>query len=193
MAKVFVLMAQGFEEMELVITVDILRRAGIDVETVALEDSLEPVLGSRKMRMVPDTTLARIDAASCDMVVLPGGKEGAERLGASEAVLELVRRVHGLGKYVAAICAAPAVLVKAGIMKGRRITCHPVVVEHIPGAIFQTHRVVVDEKTITSRAAGTTFEFAFTLVETLCGKQKIKEVNRGCLALLPDQLPELMS
>ncbi len=193
MPNVVILMAQGFEEMELVITADILRRAGVDVFMTSIEEQADPITGSRGIRMLPDQTIDRAAPESIDMLVLPGGLEGTRRLADSDRVIDLVRQVHKLGKPVAAICAAPAVLVKAGVVAGRRVTCHPGAIEHMVGVVYQTHRVVVDGQIITSRAAGTTFEFAFQLVEMLCGKQKVKEVNRGTLALLPDQLPDLMS
>lgn len=193
MPNVAVLMAQGFEEMELVITVDILRRAGIDVRMTSIEESMEPIVGSRGIRITPDQTLSALKPEGCDLIILPGGLEGTRRLGENEKVLELLRHTHQIGKALAAICAAPAVLVKAGVVSNRRVTCHPGAIEHMIGVKFQTHRVVVDGNITTSRAAGTTFEFAFQLVELLCGKQKVKEVNRGVLALLPDQLHDLMT
>lgn len=185
MAKVFVLMAQGFEEMELVITVDILRRAGVDAKMVSLNKDLEPVLGSRGIRMIPDYTLDSIDENSCDMVVLPGGNEGTERLGTDERVLGLLRRVKDRGRKIAAICAAPTVLVKAGVVGGKKVTSHPAVEARMTGVAYHQDRVVQDGDFITSRAAGTTFEFAYKLVEILVGKEKITEVNKGVLAHLP--------
>ena len=193
MPRVCVLMAQGFEEMELVITVDVLRRAGVTVDIVTIAETVDPVLGSRQIRMVPDRVLAGLDPAAYDAVVLPGGLEGTERLGKSTRVLELVRAMVGAGKLVAAICAAPTVLAQAGLVDGRRITCHPGAVGGVKRAVLETHRVVTDGMFVTSRAAGTTFEFAFALVERLVGPEKVKEVNRGVLAILPDALPGLMA
>ena len=193
MPRVCVLMAQGFEEMELVITVDVLRRAGVTVDIVTIGETVEPVVGSRQIRMVPDRVLAGLDPASYDGVVLPGGLEGTERLGKSTGVLELVRTMAQAGKLVAAICAAPVILAESGLMDGRRITCHPGAVSRVSRAVFEPHRVVTDGPFVTSRAAGTTFEFAFKLVERLAGPEKVKEVNRGALAILPEALPELMA
>ncbi len=192
MAQVFVLMAQGFEEMEFTITVDVLRRAGIDVKCVTLNAGLDPVMGSRGIKMVPEITFEQIDEKQCDMLILPGGVEGTERLGKDERVLALVKRLADRGQRLAAICAAPAVFVKAGVVQGRRVTSHPAVEKLMTGVLYQTHRVVVDGPFVTSRSAGTTFEFAFALVEMLAGKEKVKDVNKGVLALLPDALPELM-
>ena len=193
MAHVGVLMAQGFEEMELVITADILRRAGAEVTLITLAPTLEPVTGSRGIRLVPDAVLSGISADRFEMIVLPGGLEGTERLGGDPAVIDLIQQMHRQNRLIAAICAAPAVLVKAGLGVGKRLTSHPAAAGHMTGVEYQTARVVTDGQVITSRAAGTTFEFAFALVERLFGPEKVREVNRGVLALLPDQLPALMA
>lgn len=193
MPRVCVLMAQGFEEMELVITVDVLRRAGVSVDIVSIGDHLDPVLGSRQIRMVPDLLLAKLDPEAYDGVVLPGGLEGTERLGKCPAVIELLKKMIARGKLIAAICAAPTILAEAGLVDGRRITCHPSTVGGVKRAVFEPHRVVSDGQFVTSRAAGTTFEFAFKLVERLVGPEKVREVNRGVVAILPEALPELMA
>lgn len=193
MPRVCVLMAQGYEEMELVITVDVLRRAGVTVDIVTINETTDPVLGSRQIRMVPDLVLSRIDVTQYDGVVLPGGIEGTERLGKCSGVLDLIRTMINGGKLIAAICAAPTILAEAGLMDGRRITCHPGAVGGVKRAVLETHRVVTDGQFVTSRAAGTTFEFAFKLVERLTGPEKVREVNRGVLALLPEALPALLA
>jgi 4-methyl-5(b-hydroxyethyl)-thiazole monophosphate biosynthesis len=179
-----VFMAPGFEEMELTITVDILRRAGIEVNTVALSSEKKPVTGSRKISMLPDLTIDEISQQNCDIAILPGGLEGTRNLGASERVIGFLQKMHGEGKKVAAICAAPAVLVKAGLLKGRRATSHPAAAEHMPGTNYSEERVVIDGNITTSRAAGTTFEFAFSLVEQLIGPEAVEQVNKGVLANL---------
>ncbi len=180
--KVAVFMATGFEEMELTISVDILRRAGARVDMVSLEPELKPVKGSRGIVMLPDTTIDKLDYANLDMIILPGGLEGTKNLGENEKVLALLAAMHKSGKKVAAICAAPAVLVKAGILKSCRATSHPAAAGHMPGVLYSEERVVVDGNITTSRAAGTTFEFAFALVEQLFGKAAVSAVNEGVLA-----------
>jgi DJ-1 family protein len=185
MPNVGILLAQGFEEMELVITTDILRRAGAKVMLISLLSSREPVPGSRAIRISPDISFAEADFSTFDTVVLPGGLEGTRRLGEDPRVIELLQRLHGQGKTIAAICAAPTILVKAGIATDRHVTSHPSTAAGMSGVVYQTARVVADGNLITSRAAGTTFEFAFALVEKLFGPEKVKEVNQGVLALLP--------
>ncbi len=184
MPNVFVFMASGFEEMELVITVDILRRAGVQVSTVSLSPDRAPVIGSRGIPMTPDTTIGEVRPEMCDMVVLPGGLEGTRNLGNDNRVIEFVKAVQVAGRWVAAICAAPTVLLKAGAREGTRMTSHPSVEGQMAGAVYRKERVVEDGKTITSRAAGTTFEFALRLAEKLAGPEKALEVNRGVLALV---------
>ncbi len=185
MPKVFVIMAKGFEEMELVITVDILRRAGVEVKTVSLDKTTEPVIGSRKIPIVPDETIDSVKAEDFDMMILPGGAEGTERLGKDERVMAMLKKFNKLDKPIAAICAAPTVVVKAGLGAGKTMTSHPSTEAGMTGAIYRQDRVVVDGKLITSRAAGTTFEFAFKIIEFLVGGEKVKEVNKGVLAHLP--------
>jgi 4-methyl-5(b-hydroxyethyl)-thiazole monophosphate biosynthesis len=180
--NVFVFMASGFEEMELTITTDILRRAGLNVKTVSLEDSEKPVTGSRQIKMLPDTNINDTAIANADMIILPGGLEGTKNLGANEKVIEIIKKMHQNNKLVAAICAAPAVLVKAGIATQKNLTSHPAAADHMQGVNYSEDRVVKDGNIITSRAAGTTFEFAFAIIEELLGKDAVQKVNQGVLA-----------
>lgn len=182
--KVVVFMAPGFEEMELTITVDILRRAGIEALTASLADNIAPVKGSRGIFMVPDITIDQIKCEQLDMVVLPGGIEGTQNLAESAKVLEIIKTMQKLGRKIAAICAAPAVLVLAGVAVGRRATSHPAAADHMKGVNYSEERVVIDGNMITSRAAGTTFEFAFALIESLLGQEASEAVNAGVLARL---------
>ena len=182
--QALVFMAPGFEEMELTITVDILRRAGIEVNTVTLAADRSPVTGSRNISMLPDLTLEEIAIEKCDIAILPGGIDGTRNLGANQKVIGFIQKMHAAGKKVAAICAAPAVLARAGLIEGRRATSHPAAAEHMAGTIYCEDRVVIDGNVTTSRAAGTTFEFAFSLVEQLLGAEAVKQVNKGVLARL---------
>ncbi|MBU1109481.1 MAG: DJ-1/PfpI family protein [Candidatus Riflebacteria bacterium] len=190
MAEAWVLMAQGFEEAEFAVIVDILRRAGVNVKTVSLNSTLDPIMGSRDIKMIPDTTIDEVLKEECDLVVLPGGVEGSFLLGEDPRVLQLTRKMVEENRFVAAMCASSTVLIKAGLLNGRHATSHPGVELEMVGAVYHRHRVVVDGHIITSRAPGTTFDFAFKLVEMLLGREKVWEVNKGVLALLPDQLPE---
>lgn len=184
MPLIYVFMAEGFEEMELGISVDILRRAGCTVKTVTLKSDLKPVLGSRGIAMVPDIKFDDINEDACDMLLLPGGLDGTKNLGDDPRILKLLRKFFDRSKWIAAICAAPLVLLKAGIGSGMALTSHPAAEQHMHGVDYKTERVVTDGKVITSRAAGTSFEFAFHIIELLLGAEKALEVNRGVLATL---------
>lgn len=177
MHKVLVLLAQGCEEIEAVTVIDILRRAGIEVASAGLDDL--PVLASRGVMLLPDTTLDLALHQSFDMVVLPGGQPGTDNLKADKRLIALLQQMAQQGKYVAAICAAPSVLAAAGLLDGRKATCYPTCLDGFPKVNLQTAAVVEDGKLITSRGPGTAMDFALTLVERLAGKIKRQEVEAG--------------
>lgn len=180
MPRAVVVLAEGFEEIEAVTPIDVLRRAGVEVVTAGL--SGKRVQGSHGIAVEADTTL---DAApSCDVLVLPGGMPGSDNLGKSEAVQALVRKTHAAGKHVAAICAAPALALGAtGVLDGRRATCYPGLEKHFGPRVTRVEdRVVVDGKVVTSRGPGTALEFSLALVEQLVSKQKADELRKGLLA-----------
>lgn len=181
--KIYVFMAQGFEEMEMVITVDMLRRAKLNVEIVAIQESLDPVKGSRNIFIKPDKTIKDIDLNNCIAVVLPGGAEGTNNLRNDKRVLDIVYQAYNKNILVAAICAAPTVLIAAGINK-IKMTCHPTVRNQLKDVEFVEQRVIKDRNVITSQAAGTTFEFASEIIKSLLGNDKLEEVNAGVLAKL---------
>jgi len=178
--KVVVPMAEGFEEIEFVTIVDILRRAEVEVVTASLGKRegpgryMGPVRGSHGIRIVPDAALEDIDPEDFDAVVLPGGYPGFVTLGDDERVLDLVRRMDGLGKYVAAICGAPSVLIKAGVVEGRRATIHPAGRKDLTDDQYVDDRVVVSGKLVTSKAAGTAMEFALRLVREFAGAERMR-------------------
>ncbi len=180
--KVLVVLAEGFEEIEAVTTIDILRRADEEVVLAGLEEGSVP--GSHRIRVLPDASLANVDWRDFDALVLPGGAPGFINLGNDERVLRMIREMDRAGKYVAAICAAPSVLIKAGILQGRRATVHPSGEEEVAScAQFSADRVVVDRNIITSRSPGTAMEFALKLVELLAGKEKMLQIKGQTLAI----------
>jgi 4-methyl-5(b-hydroxyethyl)-thiazole monophosphate biosynthesis len=180
--KAVVPLVDGFEEVEFSTIVDILRRAGIDVATTGLkEGSIE---GAHRVKVVPDTSIDKINAGDFNVIVLPGGYPGFVNLGQDERVLDLVREMDKAGKYVTAICGSPSVLSKAGILKGRKATIHPAAREMLADAQYVNGRVIVDGKLITSQGPGTAMEFSMKLVEILAGKDKMEEVNGEVLAKL---------
>ena len=179
--RALVLLADGFEEIEAVTPIDVLRRAGVEVITAGLDG--RRVTGNHGITLEADTTLA--DAPrDVDLVVLPGGMPGAQRLGESAAVRELVRGVHERGRRVAAICTAPATaLAPAGVLAGRRATCYPGFEERFdPGVERSSERVVVDGTLTTSRGPGTALEFSLSLVAQLVSREVADEVRQKMLA-----------
>lgn len=177
MPKVLVPLAQGCEEIEAATIIDILRRAGIEVVSAGLD--AHPVRASRGVVLLPDTTLDAALGHDYDMIVLPGGQPGTNNLKADARILELVKRMEQQGKYVAAICAAPAVLATAGLLDGKRATSFPGALNPFPQVQQQHAAVVEDGKLITSRGPGTAMDFALVLVEQLAGRAKRMEVEAG--------------
>lgn len=169
MPHVLVPLAQGCEELEAVTIIDLLRRAGIAVTVAGLEDG--PVTASRGVVLLPETTLEAVLGQDFDLVVLPGGLGGMQRLEADQRIAALLRRMTEQGRYVAAICAAPKVLVSAGLVKGREVTAYPGVLDDQSGVRLSSAAVVRDGTFITSRGPGTAMDFALTLIDLLCGRE----------------------
>ena len=178
--SVLVPLAPGCEELEAVTIIDLLRRAGIEVTVAGLEAG--PVLASRGVRLLPDTTLDTVVEASFDLIVLPGGAEGARRLGQDPRLAVLLTRQIAQGRQLAAICAAPSVLAQQGLLDGRRATAYPGFLEplDIPGLALDTSAaVVVDGPIITSRGPGTAMDFALFLIEHLTDAATRTQVEDG--------------
>lgn len=181
MARVLVPLAEGFEELEAVTIIDLLRRAGVEVVTAGFQPG--PVKASRGTVLVPDTTLDQALGEDYDMVVLPGGMPGAKHLNEDARVKALLRRMADAGKFTGAICAAPMVLAEAGLLRGRRATSYPGFVDRmgLPDVTYVNEPVVQDGKVITSRGPGTAMDFALTLIEVLAGPAKRQEVEAALL------------
>lgn len=162
----------GFEELEAVAPIDILRRAGVDVTVAGLDDPVPT--GRNGIRIATDAPLADVAARVFDAVVLPGGP-GVARLRASPEVLGLVQRQAAAGRWVAAICAAPLVLHDAGVLAGRRFTCHPSAARELAGADAAS-AVVEDGNIVTSRGAGTAVLFGLALAARLTTSERAAEV-----------------
>ncbi|MCB1765086.1 MAG: DJ-1/PfpI family protein [Candidatus Competibacteraceae bacterium] len=172
MSHVLVPLAQGCEELEAVTIIDLLRRAGVEVTVAGLEQG--PVTASRGVMLMPDTTLEAVLDRDFDLVVLPGGLGGAQRLEADRRIAALLRHMSEQGRYVAAICAAPKVLASAGLLKDREATAYPGILDDQAdqaGIRLSSAAVVRDGTFITSRGPGASMDFTLTLVEILCGRE----------------------
>lgn len=180
MKKVLVTLAPGFEEIETVTVVDILRRAGARVTVAATEKG--PIQGSRGIQIVPDTLLETVDENDFDLVILPGGQPGTDNLKKSHRVTAILKKMYDDRKPIAAICAAPLVLDAAGILKNKTVTSHPSVKEQLKGTLYTEDRVAVDGNIITSRSPGTAMEFALKLIEILFDRERVQVVNDGVMA-----------
>jgi protein deglycase len=178
MPRVLVPLAEGFEEIEAVTIIDVLRRAGIEVVIAGLAPG--PVTGSHGIRIDTDLPLAQARAADFDLIALPGGLPGADHLERDPHLRQLLTDMAAAGKTVSAICAAPKVLAGAGLLQGRRATSYPGFLD--PRQVrYREDPVVVDGQLITSRGPGTALAFALTLVETLAGAGKRAELEQRML------------
>jgi len=178
--RILVLLAPGFEELEAIAVIDILRRAGLEV--VSAGTISEPIISARNVVILPDKLLDEVKEEVFDLIVLPGGLVGTENLAKDQRVLKILQNQLGSGRRVGAICAAPTILERYDLAHGKTITCHPTCRAAIKKARFSEDRVVGDGLLVTSQGPGTAIEFALKLVELLVGKGKMLDVNSGVLA-----------
>ena len=181
---VYVFLADGFEEIEALTPVDLLRRAGVETVTVGVTG--KTVTGSHGITVEADITAAeaekrRMGGASPEMIVLPGGMPGAKNLDESPAVENFIAAANEANAYIAAICAAPMILGKRGLLQGRKAVCYPGFEPYLTGADMQDCSCVRDGRIITGQAMGAAAEFALTLVEALKGERTAKELRAAIL------------
>ena len=179
MPTVLTILAEGFEEIEAITPIDLLRRAGADVTMAALAEGIH-VTGRNGMTLHADASLAAVETRDFDCVFLPGGP-GVKHLRADPRVRSIVLRQHASGRWLAAICAAPTVLHDAGLLAGRRYTAHFSVAGELP-AILTAERIVADGWILTSRGAGTALDFGLFLVEKLFSAEKAREISGSICA-----------
>ncbi len=180
MKKVALFLANGFEEIEALATVDILRRAQIPVETVSISDT-KTVTGAHNVTVIADTTFQQADFSDVEVLILPGGMPGTKNLNEHEGLKELITKFNGEGKQIAAICAAPMVLGGLGLLNDKRATCYPGFEAELTGAQATGENVVVDGNITTGRGPGLAFDFALRLVEQIAGLKTRQEVQNGLL------------
>ena len=167
---VYVLLGTGFEEIEALAPVDLLRRAGVEVRTVGLNGKI--IYGGHAIGVEADMTIDELDVSDAEMIVLPGGLGGVASIRGCQKALEAVKAVHGMGKYVAAICAGPTVLADLGLLTGVNATCYPGQIPNMKDAqVVPDAACVTDGKVITGTSAGTAVPFALALIEALKGPE----------------------
>ena len=167
---VYVLLGTGFEEIEALAPVDLLRRAGVEVTTVGLNGKI--VYGSHRIGVQADITIDELDISDAEMIVLPGGLGGVASIRGCSPALEAVKAVAGAGKYVAAICAGPTVLADLGLLAGVKATCYPGQIPNMKDALVAENAAcVTDGRIITGTSAGTAVPFALALIEALKGAE----------------------
>lgn len=177
---VYVHLATGFEEVEALTVIDLLRRAGIEVKSVSITGE-KRVMGTHNIPVEADIVYEEANYEECEMIVLPGGLPGADYLGEHEGLTAHIRCFAENDKYLAAICAAPQVFGAEGILKGKKATIYPSMEGCLIGAEPQDEIVVVDGKIITSMGPATAMPFALKLIEVLKGKEASDAVAAGLL------------
>ncbi len=168
--KIFVFLADGFEEIEAIVPIDIFRRAGIDVTTVSVSDSLE-VNGAHQVKVFADVLFSETDFSENDLLYLPGGMPGTKKLDAHAGLKALLLIQAAEKKPIAAICAAPMVLGKLDLLEGLEAICYPGFEENLIGATLSKNKVVKSGLISTAKGAGVAMEFALKIVEDLKGKE----------------------
>ena len=175
MADTAIFLAEGFEEIEGLMVVDLLRRVGIRVDMVSISDSMQ-VTGSHQITVTADKLLKEIVFDEYDLLVLPGGMPGTIKLGNCEMLCEELMKAYENGKKIAAICAAPTVFGKLGLLNGKKACCYPGMEEGLIGAEAGTDPVIVDGNIITSRGLGTSLDFALAIIENVQSKEAADEL-----------------
>lgn len=165
MAKVYTFLTEGFELVEALAVVDVLRRASVEVVTASIMDK-KSVMSAQKVEIMADTMFADNDYSDADVLFLPGGP-GTKGLEAHEGLVDVLRKHFAAGKQLAAICAAPSVFGHLGFLEGKKATCFPGFEKELIGAEFVNERVVCDGTVVTSRGMGTAIDLGLVLVERL--------------------------
>jgi 4-methyl-5(b-hydroxyethyl)-thiazole monophosphate biosynthesis len=180
---VYVFLADGFEEIEALTPVDLLRRAGVDARTVSIYPGRSDVTGARKITVRADMTIDEAKPQKEDIIVLPGGMPGTVNLLECDDLMKTVDDHNAEGGRIAAICAAPArILGSKRLLRGKKATCYPGMEDLLEGATAVTDSVVTDGNITTSRGLGTAVDFACELIAIVCGKERADEIRASVVA-----------
>ena len=175
MSRLGIFIADGCEEVEALTVVDIVRRAKLEIDMISINGTKQ-VTSSRNVTFMTDTTKEEADFSAYDGIILPGGMPGTKNLMACKPLCDALVQADAAGKRLAAICAAPMVLGKLGLLKGRKATCYPSFEQYLEGAECVSEPVVRDGNIITGMGPGAAMEFALTIVDLLAGKEKVDEL-----------------
>ncbi|MBQ1410072.1 MAG: DJ-1/PfpI family protein [Oscillospiraceae bacterium] len=185
---VYILLGTGFEEIEALTPCDLLRRAGLEVALVGV-NGME-IVGSHKITVRADLPLDAVQMESTDMLILPGGLKGVQSILDSGAALALIQQAWEAGKYVCAICAAPTILAKLGIVGEAPAVCYPGMEREMGSARIQDANVVCSGRLITARAAGVSVDFALSLITALKGPKEAKRIAKQVVYIGGNKLAE---
>jgi len=177
---IYVFLATGFEDIEAIAPVDIMRRAGLEVQTVSITGE-EIVTSAHGVGIASDLLLSDVDFSSAEMLVLPGGLPGSTNLDACKPLTEAIKRHFESGGPIAAICAAPLVYGHLGLLKGRRATCYPGVERELAGATYTAAIVERDGNIITGKGPAAAFEFGYTIVDFFLGEGASQPLRQGMI------------
>lgn len=180
MKQLLLFLAPGFEEIEAISTIDILRRAGLNVSSVSITGDLR-VVGAHNIAVEADLLYPEIDFHKADMLILPGGTPGTKNLNVHEGLKAALTNFAKAGKPLAAICAAPMILGQLGLLDGKHATCYPGNEVHLKGATLSKKQVIQDGMIITASGPGAAAQFALQIVTFFLGEEKVKEISAGLL------------
>lgn len=180
MTQIAVFLADGFEEIEAITIIDVLRRADFKVIIISISNKME-VIGSHQITILADQLFAETDYNIFDMLILPGGMPGAKNLDAHKGLKKQIELFNEEQKPIAAICAAPFVLGNMGILKNKDVVCYPGYENYLAGANVKTGPVAVSGNIITGRGVGTALNFSLKIVETLESKEKAEKLGKAML------------
>lgn len=176
----YIFLAPGFEEIEALCPLDLLRRAGVEVKTVGIGG--KSVTGSHGITVEADMADMDFSDSSPDLIMLPGGMPGTLNLEASPVVMNAIKNAADRGAYISAICAAPMILGKLGLLCGKKATCYPGFEEYLEGAEILEAPAVIDGKIITGAGMGAALDFGLLLVSVMCGEEKAAELRHSVIA-----------
>lgn len=180
MKTIFLFLANGFEETEAIVSVDVLRRAGFNVRTVSISNSQE-VVGTHNIVIKADLLLKNTDCSVADCLILPGGMPGASNLDQNEELKKILVAHNQQGKLIAAICAAPLVLGRLNLLVGKEAVCYPGFEKYLEGATLVKGKLIFCDNIITAKGPGCVFDFALKIVEVLQDRDCAEQIVEGLI------------